>query len=133
MRAVGDRGPAHGETVLVVEDTEAVRVLAAEVLEREGYRVLTAASGREALALCESHQGPIDLVLTDAIMPGMSGRQLAERVADLRPRAKLLFMSGYAANTVAERGAVPAGAPFIEKPLRPRVLLANVASALGDA
>src|SRR5205823_6490244 len=83
------------ETILLAEDEEMVRKLARQVLEMYGYQVLEAANGGAALLLCERHKRPINLLITDVIMPEMSGRELADRLAQLRPEMKVLYMSGY--------------------------------------
>ena len=93
-----------GETVLVVEDEPAIRSLACEMLEAHGYRALSAGSGEEALGLAVRHAGPIHLLLTDVVMPGLAGPALAERFAVVRPEARVLFMSGYAGDDLARRG-----------------------------
>lgn len=114
LRPTAPRGGS--ESVLVVEDEEAVRKLAKRILESAGYRVFTAASGVEALAFAESHQGPIDLVLTDVVMPGMSGRQVASRLLAIRPASKVLYMSGYTDNAIVHHGVLDDGTNFIGKP-----------------
>jgi two-component system cell cycle sensor histidine kinase/response regulator CckA len=104
-----------GECVLVVEDDETVRTLTCRILERGGYRVLRSASPAEALRLLETLEEPIDLLLTDVVMPGMNGRELAQRVLAARPGIKVIYMSGYAHNALSDRG-VRAGAVLVNKP-----------------
>ena len=118
-----------GETVLVAEDESAVRELARRVLEKQGYTVLAAGTGREALALQETHAGPIHLLLTDVVMPEMAGPELAARMTELRPETRILFMSGYAEEAIAGHGAL-AGRPLLEKPFAPEELLRRVRAAL---
>jgi len=125
------RATARGtETVLLVEDDEGVRKVIGGVLRASGYRVLEAADGDEALAWCEPRHGPIHLVVTDLIMPLMSGRQLSEILAGLRPDLKILFISGYPDHSVVERGMVSARAHFLQKPFTPEQLARKVREIL---
>ncbi|MEI9977227.1 MAG: response regulator [Ignavibacteriota bacterium] len=119
------------ETVLVVEDQEEVRRLTVAVLEDCGYQVLSAENGPMALEVSEQHQGLIHLLVTDAIMPGMSGRQLADRLRHTRPLTKVLFMSGYTDNVAAYRFEVDAGHAFLQKPFDPDSLAEKVRETLG--
>ncbi len=121
------------ETVLVVEDEEAVRRLAIRILMAAGYTVISAANGGEALLACERHRGPIDLLLTDVVMPTMSGRELADRLAALRPGLRVLFMSGYTANSIVHHGVLDAATRFIEKPFASSDLVNKVAAVLARA
>jgi len=121
------------EAVLVVEDDEAVRHVARRILESAGYTVLTAASGREAVALCESLSTKIDLVLSDVVMPGMSGRVLAQRLTALRPNLKILYMSGYPDDAIARHGILDPGTHFANKPVTRVDLLQKVREVLGAA
>jgi PAS domain S-box-containing protein len=120
-------------TVLVVEDDEGVRRVAARSLRRAGYGVLSASSGPEALRLAAEHGGPIDLLLSDVGLPGMSGPELADRLVAARPGLRVAFVSGYAPGE-AERASVPAGAaPVLPKPYVPEDLVAWVAGLVGEA
>ena len=123
-------GPPHPMTVLVVEDEPALLRLSARTLERSGYTVLTAAGPPEALALLAGHTDPIDLMLSDVVMPTMSGPELAEQVRQLRPEIRVLFMSGYPADVVTARGALPEASDYLQKPFTSRELLERVERAL---
>ena len=108
-------GPG-GKTVLVVDDDTAVRHVASKVLRRGGYQVLEAAGGEEALAIAEERSEEIDLLLTDVVMPGMSGRELSEVMGERYPHMPVLFMSAYTEDEVILRGIRVADVHFIEKP-----------------
>jgi two-component system cell cycle sensor histidine kinase/response regulator CckA len=118
------------ETILVVEDQTEVRRLARAALEGYGYRVLDAASAADALAVCRTHPAPIHLVLTDVVMPEMTGRDLADRLRPLRPDTKVLFMSGYTDNVILHQGALPAGVAYLQKPFTPEALALKVREIL---
>jgi two-component system cell cycle sensor histidine kinase/response regulator CckA len=119
--------PGFGtESILIVEDEDEVRALACEVLATYGYVVLQARTPAEALLIAERHTGPIQLLLTDVIMPGMSGRMLAEQLAPLRPEMSVLYMSGYTDEAIVHHGTLDAGTPFIQKPFTPDALAAGV-------
>lgn len=121
---------SQGETVLVVEDEDGVRNLLRQVLERRGFQVLAASSGPEALEIYRARAGEIDLVLTDMVMPRMSGRELAGRLLQIRPDARVIFMSGYTDDVLVRTGALSPGMSFLQKPLRPEILVAKVREAL---
>ncbi len=110
------------ETVLLVEDEEPVRTLVRTVLERNGYRVLEAPGGPEAIEIAERHEGPINLLLTDVVMPKMSGLELAERLTTLSPQLKVLYISGYAEEVLADRGLSDQGRALLQKPFTPGAL-----------
>src|SRR6266511_1916326 len=117
------------ETVLVCEDDELVRILIETMLTENGYRVLTAARPREALQLAASHEGPIDVVVTDVVMPELSGPELVEQLEDVRPGLDVLFLSGYSAETI--RGpALPEGSAFLQKPFDDIALLQRIRDLL---
>jgi len=108
--------PGGSETVLLVEDDRTVRLLAGEMLRMNGYNVLQARNGREALDLVRGHDHPIHLLLTDVVMPQMSGRQLAESIADIQPGIRVLYMSGYTDGVIAHHGVLDAGVAYLQKP-----------------
>jgi CheY-like chemotaxis protein len=122
--------PHRDETVLIVEDQDAVRRLASMILLAHGYHVLQAASGAEAHAVVRGHAAGIDLLLTDVAMPGMDGRLLAERLRVFRPRLPVILMSGYAEDVIAQRGWLASGVAYMQKPFRPEELAAKVREML---
>ncbi|HWB42120.1 MAG TPA: response regulator [Gemmatimonadales bacterium] len=127
--APGSDRPPGGYTVLVVDDEEAVRLLACRMLTWMGYQALEARHGREALATIEEHHGPIHLVLTDIKMPGMNGRELGRQIEARWPDKAVLYMSGFASE-VFRGGLLEPGAPFIAKPFTQDELAGRVRSML---
>jgi PAS domain S-box-containing protein len=124
-------GPPSGdETILVVEDHAEVRALAWGVLQEQGYTVLEAENGQQALQVAARHPGPIHLLLTDVTMPKMSGKVLAGRLAQIRPDLKILFMSGYTDNAIAHQGRLDPGVAFLQKPFSPVALARKVRAVL---
>lgn len=119
------------ETILVVEDERAILNMTAQMLKGLGYQVLQAETPDEALRLTQTHDGEIHLLLTDVIMPGMNGRDLAGKILAMRPDLKCLFMSGYTANVIAHHGVLDEAVCFIEKPFSRKQLGAGVREALG--
>jgi two-component system cell cycle sensor histidine kinase/response regulator CckA len=105
-------------------------VLAREMLQRHGYRVLLARDGAEAVALCHGHRGDIGLLVTDVVMPGMGGAESAELIRQLRPAIKVLFMSGYADRAVTQHQVLDADAPYLQKGFTPALLARKVREAL---
>jgi len=121
---------AGTETILLVEDEEAVRRLVRRTLEKQGYRVLVAASGGEAVRLAGRHGGPIHLLITDVVMPQMSGRETAERLKTMRPGMHVLYVSGYTETTIARGGKLESGEIFLQKPFTPRALMRQIRDLL---
>jgi two-component system cell cycle sensor histidine kinase/response regulator CckA len=124
---------AGSETILLLEDEAALRTLIRAILESGGYQVLEEESPATALALARSHAGPIDLVLTDIVMPGMSGPEIAASLSALRPNSRVLFMSGYSSSLVSQQKTLPAGAQMVEKPFSAESLLRKVRHVLDAA
>ncbi|HEX9691702.1 MAG TPA: PAS domain S-box protein [Gemmatimonadales bacterium] len=123
--------PAGGaEVILLAEDDDSVRAPTATILRRQGYTVLEAANGREAMALVETHQGPIDLILTDVVMPELGGVSMVEQLRPLRPEVKVLYISGYTDDAIARQGLLRPGAHYLEKPFTPVALLRRVRQVL---
>jgi CheY-like chemotaxis protein len=120
------------ETVLLVEDDEAVRELTREVLEMQGYTVLTVADAGEAPRVLERSSSPIHLLVTDVVMPRLSGRELTERLRSLRPGLRVLYISGYADTAIVHHGVLDPDAPFLQKPFTPDALLRSVRKVLDD-
>jgi CheY-like chemotaxis protein len=121
----------HGtETVLVVEDSSAVRALNKAVLETFGYRVIEALDGSDALTMFRAHQDKIRLVVMDVVMPKINGRQAYEEICRIRPDVKVIFMSGYAADIIKEKGVITDDFNFITKPIKPIEFLEKVRMVL---
>jgi len=118
------------ETLLLVEDEAALRSLGQEILRDQGYKVLAAGSGGEALELARNHTAPIHLLVTDVVMPGMDGRELADRLAPLHPETRCLFMSGYTDDAIVRRGVWEEGMPFLQKPFSIDALALKVREVL---
>jgi signal transduction histidine kinase len=118
------------ETVLLVEDEAMVRDLASRVLSSHGYRVLEAEDGEAALEMCRRHEGPVDLLLTDVVMPGMNGSELAQHIGTLVPGVAVLFVSGYTGGAMEKHGVLRNGTNFLQKPFSPRRLMRKVREVL---
>jgi len=121
-----------GETILIVEDTDYIRDLIQEILSSHGYKVLIAKDGEDALRICRGFQEPINLLLTDVVMPRMNGRDLADQVVRTRSGIKVLFMSGYTRNVIIHHGIVDEGVNYLEKPFTPTALIAKIHSVLAE-
>jgi two-component system cell cycle sensor histidine kinase/response regulator CckA len=127
----GATGPTRGdETILLVEDEDSLRAVARGILRRAGYHVLEAQNAGEALLLCEAHRGPIQLLLTDVVMPRLSGPDLAERLLVMRPDMKVLCMSGYTDDGVVQRAVAGGRFAFLQKPITPDSLARKVRDVL---
>src|SRR4030042_1521468 len=126
-RRISARG---AETILLVEDEKAVRMMIRKTLQSKGYTVLEAQHGQEALDICEHYSGPIHLMVTDVVMPQMSGKELAEQLAPNRPEMKILYMSGYPDNSIVQHGVLEPGTEFLQKPFTLNTLEAKVREIL---
>jgi nitrogen-specific signal transduction histidine kinase len=127
-----DRAPGGGETILVVEDEPAMLEVTRRILDANGYTVLTAGRGTEAVKIAAEHDGPIDLLLSDVVMPYMLGKEVAARVGALRPGIQVLFMSGYAQNVIGPIGDLADGRQIIDKPFTEAVLLQRLTALLAS-
>ncbi|HJV21043.1 MAG TPA: ATP-binding protein [Holophagaceae bacterium] len=128
-RGVQDGGGS--ETILLVEDEDLVREVARDCLSQAGYKVLEVKSGKEAIALLARYQAPVDLLLTDVIMPGMNGRIVSELAQSIQPGLRVLFMSGYTDDAILRHGVLEEGVAFLEKPFMPAELRRKVRETLG--
>ena len=122
--------PRGVETILLVEDEDVVRGLAKQILEQSGYKVLAAARGEEAIRLCLQSADPIHLVLTDVVMPETSGKEVADRLRELLPGLRVLFMSGYTDEAIVHHGVLDSNVEFIQKPFTPAALVRKVREVL---
>jgi len=127
------QAPGGNETILLVEDEPAILKMVRMMLERKGYSVLSAATPAEAIALAGSHTDKIHLLMTDVVMPGMNGRDLARHLIGIYPDVKLLFMSGYTANVIAHQGVLDEGVAFIQKPFSTADLFVKLRNLLGES
>lgn len=127
---LGPEESRGSETILLVEDEESVRNLAGRILRRYGYKVLTAEHADEASMLLDAYRDPIDLLLTDVVMPGRSGRELADEIQAARPDTRILFMSGYTDDAIVRYGVIGAGSAFLEKPFSAPFLARSVRQVL---
>ncbi|MFQ3573919.1 MAG: PAS domain S-box protein, partial [Thermodesulfovibrionales bacterium] len=121
---------AGSETILVVEDDEVVRELAVDALRMQGYDVISASNGGEAFLICEQAKKPIDLIITDVVMPGMGGKALVNRLRDICPHTKVIYMSGYTDNAIVHHGVLEDGVVFIQKPFTFEALSKKVREVL---
>jgi len=135
VKARGSAAPATlrgSETLLLVEDDEPLRVVSRTILAKNGYRVIAARSPADALACCAQEAETIHLMITDVVMPGMNGLQLATQAAKSRPEMKVLYVSGYTNNTIVHHGVLDEGVAFLQKPITPEALLRKVREILDD-
>jgi PAS domain S-box-containing protein len=130
LKQASESLPRGNATILLVEDEAMVRGVAHHVLERQGYTVLTAGHPGEALPLSNQYGGPIDLLITDVVMPGMGGRDLAERMTSSYPEMQILYMSGYTDDTIVHHGVLEPGVNFLQKPFSPTSLVRKVRDVL---
>jgi len=121
------------ETIVLAEDQDDVRAIVARILKRHGYHVLEAENAGEALLICEKHPRAIHLLVTDVIMPKMSGTELAERLCRLRPTMRVLYMSGYGDAAIVQHGILDPGVAYLQKPISPGPLLSRVREVLDAA
>jgi len=133
QHSVSQQDTASGgtETVLLVEDEESVRQLVRDTLTSKGYRVLEADNGEAGVAAASSHQGKIDLIVTDVVMPGMGGREMVKLLAQTRPAAKVLYLSGYTEDAIVSDGSIEKGTAFLQKPFTLQSLSKKVREVLG--
>lgn len=129
---VSAKATLDSETILLVEDEKGVRELSGEILQSKGYTVLEAADPQESLKLLKKHNGSIDLLLTDVVMPGMSGRSLALNLSALSPKTKVLYMSGYTDDAIIHHGVLEKGTHFLQKPFTPEALANKVREVLDE-
>jgi CheY-like chemotaxis protein len=130
--APAQRAAAGGsETILLVEDEQSVRELVRDTLIGKGYRVVEAENGEAGLAVAAKHDGPIDLVITDVVMPGMGGHEMVKQLNQTRPATKVLYLSGYTEDTVVSDGPAETGAAFLQKPFTLQHLSRKVREILG--
>lgn len=126
----GHEGPMR-LTILLVEDEDMVRDLMCEVLDQEGYEVLACATPAEAIEVSKRHDRPINLLLTDVVMPGMNGREMAERIHEVLPHLQVVFMSGYTEHALTHEGQVDPKIEYLQKPFTLKALTQKMAKVLG--
>ena len=131
LEGAGDLDQGGSETILLVEDEDQVREVARDCLSQAGYKVLEVKNGKDAIAILARYPAPVDLLLTDVIMPGMNGRLVSELAASIQPGLKVLFMSGYTDDAILKHGVLEAGVAFLEKPFMPSTLRRKVRETLG--
>lgn len=130
---MNDEATPRSGTILLVEDDEQVRGFVRSLLKGEGYRVLEARTGADGLKTAQEHKGEIDLLLSDMLLPELSGYDLAQQLQSGHPQMKVLFMTGYVEGDIVQRCVGELGASFLDKPFQPSVLLGMVREAVGAA
>jgi CheY-like chemotaxis protein/anti-sigma regulatory factor (Ser/Thr protein kinase) len=130
VQLIANEERGGSETILLVEDEDSVRAVARESLRRHGYAVLEATNAEAALAVSGDFEGEIELLLTDVVMPGLSGRALADRLASARPGTKVLYMSGYTDAAIVQHGVLEPGLNYLQKPFTPDILAHKVRQVL---
>lgn len=121
------------QTILLVEDEEMIRSLMMEVLERAGYRVLACSHPKEGIEVSREHGGKIDLLLTDVVMPGMNGREMANRIREILPEIRVVFMSGYTDHALTADGPIDSTFEYLQKPFTLKTLTQKMAEVLGNS
>ena len=135
LRSTAPSGPsekAQRQTILVVDDEESLRSIVCRTLRDEGFGTLEAAHGAEALEVMERAERPVDLVVTDVVMPGMDGRELGRRLNQRWPTLPILYISAYDVNDIFRRGSPRSSAPFLQKPFPPQGLISSVKQLLAS-
>jgi YesN/AraC family two-component response regulator len=122
----------NGRTVLLVDDEWLILGAMREILGAQGYNILTAGDPSEALRICQQYEGTIDVMLTDVVMPGMNGRELADRVTEMRPETRVIFMSGHTEDNLVRHGVMTNEIAFVRKPFSLAALEGKVQEVLGD-
>ena len=128
-----DRRPKRTKTVLVVEDEFAVRGLTVRILKKQGYTVLEASNGKDALSVAREYADKIHLVITDVVMPGMSGKDLVTQIETLRPGIKSLYTSGYTSNAIVHHNILDSNVDFLQKPFNADALLSKVGELIDSS
>ena len=129
--SVPDAASGGSETILLVEDEESVRQLVRDTLVNKGYQVIESENGESGVAAALRHKGKIDLVITDVVMPGMGGREMVKQLAQSRPDAKVLYLSGYTEDAIVSDGSIESGTAFLQKPFTLQNLSRKVREVLG--
>ena len=127
---IEDKALRGNETILLVEDEDMVRELAVRILEEKGYKVLESSRGEKALEISKKHKNPIDLMITDIVMPGMGGKKLVQKIKQDRPRLKVLYISGYTDEIISQHGVLEEGTQFLQKPFLPQSFLTKIRDLL---
>lgn len=124
---------SRAKTILLVEDESTVRALLREVLERAGYEVLACSNPKEGIETCRQHSGRIHLLLTDVVMPGMNGKEMANQIVKILPEVRVIFMSGYTEHVLLQDGQLDARIEYLQKPFSLQTLRQRLARVIGEA